>query len=445
MSRTALLIALLLAFLLAVTWALTTTSAPPASRSDVSDSHTLGIDPPTVARVTLSDAEANLSLTRDPLGRWGVQTLGDGLLEPTWLVDGSAIDGALASMGAATLTPALNPHSGDRRAVSLSIESSGARLDMTVHPPVGARVAVYADPPRRWFSGPADAFEALTPQNVNGWRTTAALPSASVNADELTIEFPDADPIVLERHGSRWSLSRPVITPADTDAVGRLLSLMASLRFTSLRPRPDALPVAPPLSVTIATFAGADETNAGLPVVERLVFGAVKSGSPVMVARERSGRVYELLPADLGAIPTDPTALVSPFGSSVPLHDVAAITIDFIHPPITRRLRREIDGWTVADQLPDEPQARPIDADASEAEALLRLLLATRATQIVLAHPDGSEEAQARIKLLDVADRTLDECALVRSARWLDVPATRTGKVRRVYSGAPSMPLLLTP
>ncbi len=447
MSRTALLIALLLSFVLALVWAYTSSVRAPAPAGPGETTHVLAFDPSAITRIDLVDADSRLVIARDALLRWTVSRTAESPLDPPWPIEATALQAALAAVSSAPLSPTSSPLSGDRRAITLALHAKDARFDLTVHPPVGARAGVYADPPRRWFTAPADAFELFTPANTSALRTTAALPSASVNADELAIETPDGAPIVLVRLGSRWSLIEPVVSPADPDAVSRLLSALASLRFASLRPSPDPLPLTPALSISLTIHASDGETIDRFPVQERLVLADRPSGSrastPTAAARYPGGPMYPLLPADLTVVPTNPEPLVHRFASPVSLHDVAAVTIDFIHPPLTRRLRRELDGWTQSDRLPDETQSRATQADDAHIDELLRFLLTTRATSLSLTHPDGHEQPLARIRIQDVADRTLDECALVRTPLSPDTPATRSGKVLRHYSTI--TPALLTP
>lgn len=405
----------------------------------------LAFEPAGVTRIDLADADADLTIARDAAGRWTLQARNELLSEPGWVLDGAPIDAALAAIASASITPASAAPSSDRHATNLVLHQAQTRIELTVHPPIAARAAVYADPPRRWFTGPADAFHSLTAPAVSAMRTSAALPSASVNVHEIAIRPFDADEILLRREGARWRLEEPAIAPADDDAVQRLLSTLAALRFSSLRSLPDAPPLSPPLAISLITFAESGETSAGVPVEESLVFASTDGRGPLAASRAKSGPLYPLQAADMRAIPTDPAKLVDPHASPVPPHDLAAISIDFISPPVTRRLRREIDGWTASDLLPDQTASRPVDVDAREAETLLRWLLATPAQAVRLEHAGAHEEPLARIRLLDVSDRPLDDLTLVRSARHPDAPATRTGKALRVFPVGTPTPALLTP
>ncbi len=451
MSRAALLIALLLAFLLSLTWALTTIPQGAAGSRQPGAPFTPAFDAEDVTHIQWDDRDRPMELRRRADHTWSL-TLSHA--DAPWRLERAPVDAALAALANTSLTPATRPTESSAAGSSMRISTPRGPIEFAVLPPVGGRTPVFIDPPARWCTAPPDAFALLAPDAVLALRSRAALPGVSVNAARITITPPRADRIVLWREGARWWLADPTAAPADPHAVDRLLSLLASLRFSSLRPSdaPSPEPERSLLTILVEASVYDDaEQRSYFESESLLLYELADAPRAVHAARAEQAPTYPLEPAALSTIPTDAAMLVHPFATIVPPHSVAGINIDFIHPPVTRRIRREIDGWTLADRLPDEPVPAAHPTDAARADALLRFLLETRPARILIEHARHDEQPLARITILDVADHVLDELTLVRTVHspdapdGSDIPATRSDKVLRVFPLSTATPDLLIP
>ncbi|MGD9692063.1 MAG: hypothetical protein AB7G17_04440 [Phycisphaerales bacterium] len=443
MSRAALLITLLLALLLALTWAMTTAPAPSARHTDPGKPFTPKFDPDSIESILWERVGRPLHLRRARDGDWALH------LDPNdapWHIPHTPISDALLTTTRAIFSPAPRGHAPASSATVLRLRSAASSQSFTPLPPVGGAVHVFVDPPARWCVTPADTLAPLSPDALLALRSPAALPRCSVNVSRISITPSDADQIVLWREGTQWRLTKPTDAPADPQAVADLISLLASLRFASLQPI-DTPAIDPlPMSIRISVATSHHAPDQGTPYIHEeslYVHRAADGANPLTASRAPRGPTYPLEPARLSSIPIVPAALVHPLASNVASHDVAGIVIDFIQPPLTRRLRRELNGWSITERLPDQHPTPPRMLDDEHADEILHFLLRTPASSITLAHPEPDEQPIARIAILDVDDAVIDELTYVRPHASPDITATRSDKVLRVYETVP--PAVLNP
>lgn len=442
MSRSALLLALLLAFLLALAWALSVTPLGNGTGRDRVE-FDLSIDPADVRQIDVDRGAQSIMLRRALSARWTLVTSPD---EPAWRMDDDPVDAVFAALSSGSITKLSDGQGSPIDPLTIVLREPGARQELQVTPSIAGQCSLYADPPGAWFAAPSELFTTFSPETLLALRSRAALPSASVNASRVTIGAPDAEEIVLVREGARWHLAEPDDALADPEGVERLLSVLASLRFASLRPAPESPdPVRGTrlmISVLWSEFApGADQPH--LEEEQLWLHEIADSPRSVLASRSPNGPAYRLDPAPLSSISTVASTYVSRHAMAAPEHDIGAIVIDFIHPPLTRTLRRGIHGWTISERLPDQTEPSGTRADGSAVDSLLSFLLDARADAVSLAHAGEDEQALARITLCDVVERRIAECALVRLSSLPDAPATRTRKALRVF--AQPVPELLTP
>ncbi|MBM43755.1 MAG: hypothetical protein CMJ36_01910 [Phycisphaerae bacterium] len=267
---------------------------------------------------------------------------------------------------------------------------------------------------RRNQSGPVlvtngNLHEYVLEQDPVLWRDRMLFPGIDIEVDRIERVIGDSR-IVIEREGSRWSMSDPIRTRLNQDEVGRHIIELARAGWSDvILEEPGDVTVfglAPPVASIRVTHRGEEHV---LHVGERLggeteARSAMFDGVPV-VLRLDSGTVSSIL--------SDPSGLIDHTGTGVQPADVKRIVIE--SGDATLVIERTLDTWTAPGHDGQVVPSEPV-------ERLLESLAELRATEIELRETYPADLERARVTLHGFGGQPLDTVRLLRetedSGRW---------------------------
>jgi len=230
------------------------------------------------------------------------------------------------------------------------------------------------------------------------WRDLRMFPGVSVDATSISRTV-SGETLMLARTGRRWSITAPLPTRADDDAVARHLADIASVRGEAVLLDEPADLSAFGLSPPVARVAV--ESAAGTAVAR--IGGRVGGASQARYAMvEGVPSILRIGAADVGRLLGDPAVLVDHTGTGVSPPDVRGVRIRQGDRELL--LERQLDVWS-----------SPTLGVATEGtvEHLLELLTTTRAERVSLHEAYPSEHEVAVITLLGRSGGPLDTVRLL--------------------------------
>jgi hypothetical protein len=270
------------------------------------------------------------------------------------------------------------------------------------------------------------------------WRDAQALPGVADVSRLTLVSGPTT--IALGRVQGRWSLRQPIVEPADSDAISRLASGLASIQildFLDSGP-PDAAHTglsSPTALITLETDRRDPETAQSRTEAVTITLGEPSdmSGKGIFALLARPGlppRTVIVSADPIAAISRDPAAYVARRAVPAPAADVGAVTVG------ERHFFRTVDGWRTAPSA--DPKSLPLAPPDAEALAgLLKLLTESSADRIAI---DPTPPSQSTV--IELKNIGGDPIAALTMALESD-PAThkpvvlvRSGSVVRRYASS---------
>ena len=282
-------------------------------------------------------------------------------------------------------------------------------------------------------------------RNVRNWRARAAMPWARADIARVRLERGEQT-LALARTAGRWSLREPVASPADQEAVQRLIGTLAAVEIVEFVD--DGAPGVPtgldePHARVLVEIDRNDVANAtDRPAVETTRH-TLDVGSPADTSRERffvridGERLAKV--AGLSRLTIDPAAYLSASPTPLPAASVGMVVLERLDAngvPTDdgRVLKRSLDRWVeIADGA--EPRALT-EEELKDVQAVLGFLSTDDASAAsrpeVRMTPPEAYRAGARVSLRSLDDAPLAEVEIGMSTVSA-LAAVRSGDVYRVY------------
>lgn len=287
-------------------------------------------------------------------------------------------------------------------------------------------------------------LRALTEPGPRGWRETQLLPGVAVGATGLKLTTASSGSVRVQRVMGRWGLTEPVVGPADQAAVGKMLSVLESLRVerfvdgqlsakdaglekpaataaidmeTRGAPGPDGAPVVKPVRRELRIGGPADASGANL-------YAKFDGGPPVVIDAKA-----------LRQLTIDPAKLLAATSVQTPAADIGLVTVS-PSSGAAMRVKRTVRGWAAVGQDEGSGELLLDKAKSDEVESLVTQLTKTAAVAIGIEQPNGYVRGGV-VRLATVGGQPLEEVEY--GAGEGAVFVARVGSAWRTYDAKPKI------
>lgn len=428
----------MLALLLAGLYLIPTVTAPPPIERVV----LIPLRPSEIASVEVGTDRLSYSTQ---VGGWVVE-LSDS--ETVWPATENTVRGGLRLLAQAS-GELLEGESGPALAPELSVrvvarDGRSWTLEF-VTPPLGGLAQLVVTPasgePVRAQTDAA-LFDALT-GGLGGWLSPLAAPGPELRTGTLAMTN-GTEALAFQRARRRWSVIVPIVTPADTERVDRLMATIRGVRLAGVGPvrglsNPDAL-----ASVEIITSLGVEGAT-------RTVLDVVGQSTLTPDAVRVRSRIEQLDPTG------EVRSTLGPIEGEAPADALAALGLDAVE----YLPRRSIDAQAVPIATVELRQPPPFDAagprltadnlepvyirvggawtaqrgSAEAAAPLVAMLTELEADRMSIAPPEGFE-SKLLVRLGDDAGRPIGIAVVgVATVEDVRIATVQSGPVFRGYSG----------
>lgn len=251
--------------------------------------------------------------------------------------------------------------------------------------------------------------ERIFGQDQVQWRDRALFPGMDIEVDRITRVI-DGSAIVFERSGRTWTMTEPIATRVDADAMAEHVMKLAGVDWSDVFvEQPEdwtGFGLEPP-QATVHIDRG--------PERRTLLIGSRMGGDTQDRFAQIEGVpvVLRISGETVASVLSDASSLIDHTGSGTLPSDVKRVVIET--PDETVVLERSLDVWRA-------PEHGDREVSSTTVEQLLEALTTLRATEVELKDAYPAELERARVTLHGFDSRPMDTIRLLRetgeTGRW---------------------------
>jgi hypothetical protein len=223
-----------------------------------------------------------------------------------------------------------------------------------------------------------NVIRALREPGPGAWRATSVLAGFDQNPSGIRLES-SAGVLALRRVENRWSVTEPMRAPADPAKVAGLMKSLGELAIADfLDAGPPAAPFVPSASIVLESGSGKRTVELG---------GPADASGKRLFARLDGTRIVSVDATSLTSVAMVPGAYIAGTATALAAPDVGTLVMSGSGGAVSRRLVREVDGWT--EVMASGKGSLLSTEDRTGVNDAVRFLIERPATEVAIAAPKG--------------------------------------------------------